>query len=516
MKKLVKYLLVLCFSTHLLGQNLVVDPTFGTNGIASAIFPSGYSQLTSMQMQPDGKIVVCGHTNDDVGHLVGIARINADGSLDQDFGTDGKIILNQDLIPTDKAYVRITQDNKILVVSTSRLNLTSYDHFLVAQYNEDGTPDTDFGNNGIVLLEGTGYNYGMELQNDGKIIIIGDYYAADAGQEDFVVVRLDASGNFDETFGDHGKTIINFGTYDAPDFPSTDIAFYCKILNDGSLLIGGTTITSSNLEDFKFAITKLDNAGKVDLLFGNQGKVITPFSGNAMINTMMVNDNDEIFALGSIYTNGPQGSKIALAKYDANGNPDVNFGTDGNGTVITQINFIQKTGYLMDAFLTDNGKILGTGLNQLVDFYDADSILMQYNQDGTLDSDFANNGMRVFDFSTNYEGMFAILPSPDDKILIGGLLNDNFCVIRLQYAALSTVNNTQTNFSIFPNPTKNVLNIVKNQSIDAITITDVSGKKVIEVRTNTNQVDVSKLQQGIYFMQIQSQGKITTQKFIKE
>ncbi|MBL0311086.1 MAG: hypothetical protein IPP77_15910 [Bacteroidetes bacterium] len=181
-----------------------------------------------------------------------------------------------------------------MVVSTSRQTISSYDRFLVAQYNNDGTLDSEFGDNGITLIDGTGYLYGFEVQSDGKLILIGEFYSS--GQSDFGIVRLDATGSLDTTFGLDGRTVINFGTIANPTILTTDFPTYCQILNDGKILIGGST-NSTTYQGYEFALAKLDQDGKLDITFGNEGKLITSFGiNNAQLNTVMVNDNDEIFA----------------------------------------------------------------------------------------------------------------------------------------------------------------------------------------------------------------------------
>lgn len=72
--------------------------------------------------------------------------------------------------------------------------------------------------------------------------------------------------------------------------------------------------------------------------------------------------------------------------------------------------------------------------------------------------------------------------------------------------------------SIFPNPIKDILTIQNplNISIEKMTITDLSGKKIMEQNGTTNQINVSKLSEGMYLLQITSEEKNSTTKFIKQ
>ena len=72
-------------------------------------------------------------------------------------------------------------------------------------------------------------------------------------------------------------------------------------------------------------------------------------------------------------------------------------------------------------------------------------------------------------------------------------------------------------FTIFPNPVNNILTIKNHdsKSIDQVTILDLSGKKVLEQNSNSSTINVEKLQNGMYLLQLFSEGKYSISKFIK-
>ena len=88
----------------------------------------------------------------------------------------------------------------------------------------------------------------------------------------------------------------------------------------------------------------------------------------------------------------------------------------------------------------------------------------------------------------------------------------------LNNGTLSTKSNLfLPTFTIFPNPVNNILTIQNhdNKSIDQVTILDLSGKKVLEQNSNSSTVNVEKLQNGMYLLQLFSEGKYSISKFIK-
>jgi hypothetical protein len=75
----------------------------------------------------------------------------------------------------------------------------------------------------------------------------------------------------------------------------------------------------------------------------------------------------------------------------------------------------------------------------------------------------------------------------------------------------------QDQFSIYPNPSQNVVNIESknNLIIESIKIVDLSGKLIIEKNQNTNQVDIENLSNGMYIVEVASEGTIYKKKLIK-
>ncbi len=85
-------------------------------------------------------------------------------SFDQTFGTDGKIIINvSDLEIRANGGVAITRSGKIIILGST---ITGADQMIVAQLNNDGSVDTNFGMNGSTTIK-----IGTFLQDDGGMTI---------------------------------------------------------------------------------------------------------------------------------------------------------------------------------------------------------------------------------------------------------------------------------------------------------------------------------------------------------
>lgn len=181
------------------------DASFGQGGKAITDV-SGSDVAYAVAVQPDGKIVVAGSA------VVGgsgrdfvLVRYNPDGSLDSSFGSGGKVITAFGT-DSDQAYALLIQpDGKIVAGGESNQGGSGVD-FALARYNPDGTPDSSFDADGKVTTAiGLGSKrdsiYGLALQTvqgENRIVAAG-------GEGDFVLARYTASGGLDETFGEGGK-----------------------------------------------------------------------------------------------------------------------------------------------------------------------------------------------------------------------------------------------------------------------------------------------------------------------
>jgi uncharacterized delta-60 repeat protein len=252
-----------------------LDNTFNSNGIVITPMASNDDDLAySVAIQPDDqKIVVAGFARLR-GSLGGnydfaVARYNSDGSLDTNFGTalNGKV--TTDFGSTDIGYSVAIHGGKIVVAGYARIGTT--EDFAVARYNSDGTLDNTFGTGGKVTTAiGTGDDrgYSVAIQSDEKIVVAG--YARIGSTDDFAVVRYNSDGSLDNTFGTGGKVTTAFGTGTDWGF-SVAIQSDGKIV-----VVGFASMDYANIAVVRYTDTgALDNTfgtgGKVTTAVGSSG-----------------------------------------------------------------------------------------------------------------------------------------------------------------------------------------------------------------------------------------------------
>lgn len=84
--------------------------------------------------------------------------------------------------------------------------------------------------------------------------------------------------------------------------------------------------------------------------------------------------------------------------------------------------------------------------------------------------------------------------------------------------ATVSVNEVKKNIemNIYPNPAQDVLTISSNEAINELFIYSIGGSLIKKEMLNNNQIDISSLEKGMYFLLINSENGVYKEKFIKE
>jgi len=189
------------------------DPGFGSNGFVITDFDGGYDRLLAAFPGPDGGYLAVGVAQVGGATTLGLVRYTADGGIAAEFGVGGK---QHVACPVGTGYLTLSKavsqpDGKIVLVGTSQPADGNYDLLLV-RINPDGSVDNDFGTNGWASIDYGGESekgFDLALQPDGKIVAVG--YQDDDGNYRAMAVRLNSDGSVDEGFGSSGFVFTDFG-----------------------------------------------------------------------------------------------------------------------------------------------------------------------------------------------------------------------------------------------------------------------------------------------------------------
>ena len=216
-----------------------LDTTFDGDGLATLDIAGRDDYGRAVALQPDGKVVVAGYTYNGTNYDFALARFNPNGSLDPSFHTTGYTVI--DLGGIEYFYtLAIQPDGKILAAGSKYI--IGYDDSAVVRFNPDGSLDTGFGSNGMVL----GYissAYAIALQPYGKIVVAG--YAYNISM-DFGLLRLNPDGSLDTSFSGDGLLDNDF-------LGGADYGYAVALQPDGRILVAGY---ASNESDPDFAIVR--------------------------------------------------------------------------------------------------------------------------------------------------------------------------------------------------------------------------------------------------------------------
>ncbi|MCP3996773.1 MAG: hypothetical protein GY722_17190, partial [bacterium] len=275
---------------------------------------SSHAYGHSVTVQSDGKILVAGHSHDGSNWDFALARYNADGSLDATFDSDG--ILTTSLgSGDDEGYsVTVQSDGKILVAGYSHNG--SNDDFALIRYNADGSLDTTFDSDGILITplgSGNDYGWSVTVQSDGKILVAGESW--NGTDYDFALTRYNADGSLDTTFDTDGKLTTAVGS-------ANDYGWSVTVQSDGKILVAGDSYNGSN---YDFALTRYNADGSLDTTFDTDGIVTTPVGALTDLGqSVTVQSDGKILVAGQSW-NGTDAFEFALTRYNADGSLDASF-----------------------------------------------------------------------------------------------------------------------------------------------------------------------------------------------
>ncbi|HYV92930.1 MAG TPA: T9SS type A sorting domain-containing protein [Chitinophagales bacterium] len=324
-------------------------------------------------------------------------------TLDSTFSQDGKAIIAIGDSDDVSFSMELQTDGKVILVGNS-YNGTNNDIVLL-RYNTDGYLDTSFDSDGIdSIAVGSSGDYGrsVAIQDNGKIIVAG--YTWNAGGYDVALVRCNPDGSLDSGFGNNGKVVSMIGTAD-------DRGFAIALQSDNKILVAGFTETGT---DYNFALLRYNEIGTFDSSFGTGGKVVTAIStGVDDAYAVVIQPDGKILEAGYAF-NGTN-DDFAMARYTTNGTLDPTFGT--NGIVTTGIG--NQHDWILSISLQTDGKILAVGYTGDGGSND-EFALARYNVDGSLDVSFNGDGKVITSFPNGYATAASASILPSGKIIVAG------------------------------------------------------------------------------------------------
>lgn len=333
-------------------------------------------------------------------------------------------------------------------------------------FAQSGSLDTTFSKDGKIKstsLEGGA----IAVQNDGKILVMGS-------STDFSVIRLNANGSLDKTFGDNGIASAAYSFYG---FKESSLL---AVQADGKIIIAGYSIDGDDI--FYTSLARFKTNGELDSSFGTNGGVktevhfyvpsgitiasngkillstinqmyplndvlILEYNANGSLynqfgydsgpntpdvsNALAIQSNNKLVVTGRLYDNDSQSGGFGLLRFKPNGSLDNSFGADSGKTILDY----------------GEGLALAIQSNDKIVVIAQDSILFRFTKNGLIDNTFGTNGIT----KTPFQG-YAVAIQADGKIIVAGSTDSNFAIVRYKKngkidPSFGTNGIVQTNFN---------------------------------------------------------------------
>lgn len=281
---------------------------------------------------------------------------------------------------------------------------------LTVQPNAPGDLDSTFGDGGKVLTRITpnaNTPVALRMQPDGKLYVVGYTLTSNVISNSFII-RYNANGSVDTTFGINGAIVVTFST--DPDDLFRDLV----VLPNGKILVAGDRLAGSNTA---LAVYRYNANGTPDTTFGTNGVTLNSAAANPV--GIVLQTDGKFIAVCDVYTGG---ANLALARYLPNGMLDPTFGT--NGTVEAPFGF----NFPKEVLIQPDGKFLVFG--EAFTGTSFDFLVARFNTNGTLDNSFGAGGIVTTDINNGNDFGRAMALQPDGKFTIVGITASASVLVR--------------------------------------------------------------------------------------
>jgi uncharacterized delta-60 repeat protein len=361
----------------------------------------------------------------------GVIKLLPNGQRDTTFGTDAGVATIQDPLGLDvfsfplpnrtAGALVLDADGRVVFTGTAfDTSPNGEGDVMVGRLTTAGDPDPTFfpsdGGFGGTFIDLSDFNgFGNNSEDDARAIAIdpldqtivvgGGTQAFTGGQSDVFLLKLDANGTLDTTFGDRGNGILT------TEFPGSDDIINALTIDpfDGRIIAAGST-TSGSVSQFAVLAYSFD--GILDTGFGG----FSSAAGTMVFSFATPGDSlDEAYAVdvdpltGEIYVGGYTAtfdlftldfnSNLAVAKLNSNGSFDSDWAFEGQ-TIITlpvPISGINKLSVLPDGGLLMAGDFASGFDNTTFDFTTTGVFLGLLDPGGFLDTTLSDDGIALFD-----------------------------------------------------------------------------------------------------------------------
>ena len=338
------------------------DPEFGTNGVAELTIQNLESTTAVTEAVEDSSGRLLGLLEIDFSK-VAVVRLLANGEIDTAFGESGR----SEIFELSQASMQVQGDGKILVAGYVPGNVLP--QIFITRITTSGLVDTTFGTDGSKTIgsfpgKSLSSSSRLLLQHDAnnEVIYLG-FQSPTAlpsfnSYNTFTFISMTQDGEFRYEWARDGSREVAPWTGQGP---AASILLDMKVLSDGSLIAVGSSFNESG--EKQITLIKLTSGGFLDFDFdgpsGNSNglvKVNFATETEAHMSAILPLGDGTFYLAGTAGTlySGPR--YYGMAKFNADGRPDLSFSSDG--FALTQLQTDLNSSFVPVIDLLPNGNVV--------------------------------------------------------------------------------------------------------------------------------------------------------------
>jgi len=298
-----------------------LDTSFNSTGIVTSDLTFkgaslGMERGYDIALDSTGRIIVAGTAPGLNGSGLAVWRYLSDGSIDTSFGNnsiygtnlflDGNVAGGSGNNNAEAVFIGARDDIYVTGYSDAdSSSATDYEIVVLKLNRTDGNYDTNFNSTGKVIYGTSGGNdYGVGITMSSSSIYVAATMEI-SGTTVPVILKFDASGNLDTTFGTSGEA------YPAPNSTGDTLITDIAIDSNGRIVVPGFDISASD-----YAVWRLDASGQPDQNFGVSGKasVLSPYTAGTALESITIDSQGRILAAGFYYVDATSRNNMFLVR----------------------------------------------------------------------------------------------------------------------------------------------------------------------------------------------------------
>ena len=492
------------------------------NGFAYSGFgEDGYviveaDEIRAMAMDAEGNIYVGGcksYANENKYDAALVQRYTIDGQLDTSFGDNGTSWIFEDDKSNYIYALEVDENNKVMVGGSVFYQKEGFSWYVptpkVYRLNNDGNLDDSYGNNGgfqLDICEGNADTYAIELQSDGKCLVLGymDISTEGSFSTGTYIIRLTTDGEIDTSFGDNGLVLMEILQGDQCHNYSREFV----VAHDDQIF--GTLYTqdaaNSNYRAYAYNLNP-DGTLNEDFMTG-----IVPLPWNdveVLSHDVDLQRDGKLLVVGHLYDGTPDyrlltsrlHTTVAPQQGEEVGTSEVAIEIGEITATTVELTFTPNehtTEYFYGLLPKDQYEEYGEEF--CVDYLYEYGMPTTGSVAGVMEDLEAETAYVVLAFGFNSEGER------------GTVTTEEFTTKPTSCAELNDIQ-----FTVYPNPATTVVYVTRENDADAqVTILDVTGRcvKSVVMTENMSSINIDDVESGVYFIMVQQEGNSSVRKLV--